>query len=90
LRIGGACILRGELLSLEDSGEKKLAAVEIYGVSRNFRDKFCYLCNQSANKSEEEIKEIKLIEESNYRVTSIITVWLLKYSVVNFADFGAF
>ena len=36
------------------------------------------------------MKEIKLIEESNYKVTSIITVLLLKYSVVNFADFGAF
>ena len=67
-----------------------MAAVEIYGVSRNFRDKFCYLYNQSANKFEEEIKEIKLIEESKYKVTSIITVWLLKYLVVNFADFGAF
>ena len=36
----------------------------------------------------EEIEVIKCIEEPECKVTSIITIWLLKCFVVNFANFG--
>jgi hypothetical protein len=67
---------------------RKWVAIEIQRSVNFLRDKFWYLHNQSADESEKEMEETRFIEELEYKVTSIITVWLLKNVVVNFADFG--
>ena len=36
------------------------------------------------------MEEIRYIQEPEYKVANIITLWLPKYFVPNFADFGAF
>ena len=60
--------------------------IEIRQIPLNFSVEIWYLCNQSADESEKEIEEVKYIGEPKHKVESIITLWLLRFFVVNLGE----
>jgi predicted AlkP superfamily pyrophosphatase or phosphodiesterase len=57
----------------------------IYIFYPNFRDK-CH--NNSTNRPEKEESKVKYIQKLKYKVIKVFIMWLWKYFIVIFADFG--